>query len=167
LTPALNRALLHGSSLGGARPKTLVGDGDRQMIAKFARDSDRYPVVKGEFLAMTLAAIVGLYVAPVKLVDAAGNDVLLVERFDRTREGGRRAIVSALTILGLGETGITGGSYAQFAHTIRARFSEPAATLRELFARITFNVLCSNTDDHARNHAALLGWRAANAHAGV
>jgi serine/threonine-protein kinase HipA len=28
------------------------------------------------------------------------------------------------------------------------------ATLRELFARIVFNILCGNTDDHARNHAA-------------
>jgi len=26
--------------------------------------------------------------------------------------------------------------------------------LRELFARIVFNILCGNTDDHARNHAA-------------
>ncbi|MGH2902091.1 MAG: hypothetical protein ACRDK7_00635 [Solirubrobacteraceae bacterium] len=59
------------------------------------------------------------------------------------RASRQRSISSALTILGLGETGVTGGSYAQLAHTIRARFSEPAATLRELFARITFNVLCS------------------------
>ncbi len=35
-----------------------------------------------------------------------------------------------------------------------ARFTEPKATLRELFGRITFNILVSNTDDHAKNHAA-------------
>jgi serine/threonine-protein kinase HipA len=154
LSPGLSRALLHGSSLGGARPKALIRDGERQMIAKFSRDSDRYPVVKGEFLAMRLAARAGLNVAPVKLAIAAEKDVLLVERFDRRGEGGRLAVVSALTILGLGETGVTEGSYAQLAHVIRARFSDPVATLRELFARITFNILCSNTDDHARNHAA-------------
>jgi len=27
-------------------------------------------------------------------------------------------------------------------------------TLRELFSRLIFNILCGNTDDHARNHAA-------------
>jgi hypothetical protein len=32
--------------------------------------------------------------------------------------------------------------------------SDPDATLRELFGRITFNILVSNTDDHPRNHAA-------------
>jgi serine/threonine-protein kinase HipA len=154
LSPGLNRALLHGSSLGGARPKALIRDGERQMIAKFSRDSDRYPVVKGEFLAMRLAARAGLNVAPVKLAIAAEKDVLLVERFDRRGEGGRLAMVSALTILGLGEIGVTEGSYAQLAHVIRARFSDPVATLCELFARVTFNILCSNTDDHARNHAA-------------
>lgn len=155
LSPGLSRALLHGSSLGGARPKALIRDGERQMIAKFSRDADRYPVVKGEFIAMRLAARAGLNVAPVKLAIAAEKDVLLVERFDRRGEGDRLAMVSALTILGLGEIGVTEGSYAQLAHVIRARFSDPVATLRELFARITFNILCSNTDDHARNHAAL------------
>ena len=33
------------------------------------------------------------------------------------------------------------------------------ATLEELFGRITFNILCSNTDDHPRNHAAFWNGR--------
>jgi serine/threonine-protein kinase HipA len=37
---------------------------------------------------------------------------------------------------------------------VRARFTEAKPTLRELFSRIAFNILCSNTDDHPRNHAA-------------
>ena len=37
---------------------------------------------------------------------------------------------------------------------IRARFDAPSATLRELFARISFNIVCGNTDDHGRNDAA-------------
>jgi serine/threonine-protein kinase HipA len=154
LPPALNRALLHGSSLGGARPKALIREGGRQLIAKFSRAGDRYPLEKGEFVAMTLAHLAGLDAAPVALTRALDKDVLLVERFDRTPDGGRRAMVSALTILGLDEAGASYASYADLAHTIRARFTDPIATLRELFARITFNILCSNTDDHARNHAA-------------
>ena len=44
-------------------------------------------------------------------------------------------------------------AYTELAEVIRARFRDPAKDLRELFARMTFNVLVGNTDDHARNHA--------------
>lgn len=154
LSAALDVALLHGSSVGGARPKALLHDGDRRLIAKFSSSTDAYPVVKGEFLAMELARRVGLDVASVELTRALGRDTLLVERFDRPGDGRRRLMVSALTILGLSEIAARYASYADFADTIRARFTYPRRTLRELFARIVFNVLIGNTDDHARNHAA-------------
>jgi len=154
LSPALDRALLHGSSLGGARPKALLSDHGRSLIAKFSSNIDHFPVVKGEFVAMRLAHLTGLNVAHVALSSALGRDVLLVERFDRPAGGGRRMMVSALTILGLDEIAAPYASYADLAQTVRARFTEPSATLRELFARITFNILVSNNDDHGRNHAA-------------
>ena len=154
LDPDLDRALLHGTSVGGARPKALLSDGDRSLIAKFSSSSDSRPVVKAEFVAMTLAKRAGLTVAPVGLVAVQHRDVLLVERFDRTPDGGRRALVSALTVLGLDEFGGRYATYWELADSIRARFTDPDLTLRELFSRITFNVLVGNTDDHARNHAA-------------
>jgi serine/threonine-protein kinase HipA len=154
LSPELDRALLHGSSVGGARPKALLDDGDRKLIAKFSSTTDTYPVVKGEFLAMELARRVGLEVAPVTLTAVHGRDALLIERFDRPGGGRRRAMVSALTMLGLDEAGARYGSYAHPADQVRARFSDAKSTLRELFSRIVFNILCSNTDDHPRNHAA-------------
>lgn len=156
LSPALDRALLHGSSVGGARPKALLDDGDRKLIAKFSSSTDLFPIVKGEFVAMELARMAGLDVAPVELGEALGRDVLLVERFDRGRDDPRtrRAMVSALTILGLGELSARHASYAGLAQVIRRRFRHAKATNRELFARITFNVLVGNIDDHARNHAA-------------
>jgi serine/threonine-protein kinase HipA len=150
----IDRALLHGSSIGGARPKALLSDGHRKLIAKFSSTTDQDRVVKAEYVAMELAKRCGLNVAPVSLVEALGKDVLLVERFDRPPEGGRRLMISALTILGLWEMTGRYASYADLADTIRARFSRPEFTLRELFARIVFNILCGNTDDHARNHAA-------------
>jgi serine/threonine-protein kinase HipA len=153
LSPALDRALLHGSSVGGARPKALLRDGGRQLIVKFSSTTDAYPVVKGEFVAMELARRAGIETATVELTKALGRDALLVERFDRPG-GGRRAMVSALTILGLDEIEARYASYANLANQIRARFTDPTATLRELFARITFNVLSGNNDDHARNHSA-------------
>lgn len=154
LSPELDQALLHGSSVGGARPKALLGDGEATLIAKFSSTTDTFPVVKGEFLAMKLARRAGLEVAPVRLTKAHGRDALLVERFDRPGGGQRRAMVSALTMLGLDEAGARYGSYADLADLVRARFTEPRATLRELFSRIVFNILCSNNDDHPRNHAA-------------
>jgi len=154
LSPALDQALLHGSSVGGARPKALLSEGDRRLIAKFSSRTDVYPVVKGELVAMVLARRAGLNVATVALTHALGKDVLLIDRFDRPPGGGRRAMVSALTILGLDEVGARYASYAELARIVRSRFTDPLPTLRELFSRITFNILSGNNDDHARNHAA-------------
>jgi serine/threonine-protein kinase HipA len=154
---ALDSALFHGSSVGGARPKALIDDGSRKFIAKFSATSDTYAVVKAEFIAMRLAARVGLDVAPVELEAASGKDVLLVQRFDREATAigwRRRAMISALTLFGLDEMQARYASYADLAEMIRARFTAPRATLRELFSRLVFNVLTGNTDDHARNHAA-------------
>jgi serine/threonine-protein kinase HipA len=153
LSPELDLALMHASSVGGARPKALVDDGERRLIAKFSSTTDIYSVVKAEFVAMELARLAGIDVAPVHLARAAGRDALLVERFDRTPDGARRAMVSALTILGLDWLGARYASYALLADQVRARFVEPKATLHELFSRIVFNILCGNTDDHPRNHA--------------
>lgn len=155
LSPELDAALLHGSSVGGARPKALLDDGSRKLIAKFSSTTDTRPVEQSEFVAMELARRAGLNVAAVQLTSALGRRVLLVERFDRVAGGvQRRALVSALTILELDELAARWASYADLAQVIRERFTEPATTLRELFARITFNILVGNTDDHARNHAA-------------
>jgi serine/threonine-protein kinase HipA len=157
LTPELDLALHHGSPIGGARPKALIQDGDRKYIAKFSSTSDIYSVIKAEFIAMRLAQIVGLNVAPVKLERASSKDVLLVERFDRIRAKKgwqRKHMVSALTLFELDEMMARYASYEQLAETIRYRFKYPAHTLRELFQRMTFNILVGNTDDHARNHAA-------------
>jgi serine/threonine-protein kinase HipA len=157
LAPGLDQALLHGTSLGGARPKVLMDDGERKFIAKFSASNDLYSVVKAEFIAMRLAHKVGLNVAPVQLRQALGKDVLLIERFDRIRHQGqwrRRAMVSALTLFELDEMMAAYASYEKLAEIIRHRFTHAKDTLRELFSRIVFNVLCGNTDDHARNHAA-------------
>ena len=157
LPPALDQALFHGSSLGGARPKAEIESGDRKYIAKFSSSTDTYDVVKVEYVAMRLAADLGLRVAPVHLKRVAGKNVLLVERFDRNKAGNgwtRKAMVSALTLFELDEMMARYASYETLSEIIRHRFTEPTATLRELFGRLVFNVLCGNTDDHARNHAA-------------
>jgi len=157
LSPELDQAIFHGSSIGGARPKALIDGVEVKYIAKFSGGTDTHSVVKAEFIAMRLAAMAGLSVAPVKLVKAAHKDVLLIERFDRipSVDGWqRKAMVSALTLFGLDEMMARYASYETLAEIIRHRFNEPKKTLKELYARLVFNILCGNTDDHARNHAA-------------
>lgn len=156
LTPELDQALFHGSSIGGARPKALIEDQGKKYIAKFSSSTDLYSVVKVEFIAMRLAALAGLNVAPVKLTRAANKDVLVIERFDRKPKSqgwSRKAMVSALTLFGLDDMMARYASYETFAEIIRHRFTDPKATLEEVFSRLIFNILCGNTDDHARNHA--------------
>jgi serine/threonine-protein kinase HipA len=155
LPPVLGTALLHGTSVGGARPKVLLNDGHRRLIAKLSSRSDPYPVVKAEAVAMELARRVGLDVPRTEVTEVLGHDVLLVDRFDRV-EGGRhrRMVVSALTVLNLDVTMARHATYYDLADAIRSQFTEPRQTLRELFSRIVFNICVGNTDDHARNHAA-------------
>jgi len=157
LTPALDHALHHGSSIGGARPKALIESDDKKYIAKFSTSSDLYSVVKAEFIAMRLAKKVGLDVANVQLHQASHKDVLLVERFDRSPVANgweRKCMLSALTLLGLDELMARYASYEKLAEIIRHTFRNPKKTLREMFSRIVFNIFVGNTDDHARNHAA-------------
>lgn len=163
LTPELDQALFHGSSIGGARPKALIQNQGKKYIAKFSSSADLYSVVKAEFIAMRLATLAGLNVAPVKLIRVANKDVLLIERFDREQKAqgwSRKAMISALTLLGLDDMMARYASYETLAEIIRHRFTDPKATLEELFSRLVFNILCGNTDDHARNHAAFWNGKA-------
>jgi serine/threonine-protein kinase HipA len=157
LTPELDQALFHGSSIGGARPKALIEAAGMKYIAKFSTSSDLYNVVKAEFIAMRLAQLVGLTVAPVKMIRAINKDILLIQRCDRklSPQGWtRKSMVSALTLFALDDIMARYASYETLAEIIRHRFTNPKKTLEELFSRLVFNILCGNTDDHARNHAA-------------
>lgn len=157
LSEELDEALFHGSSIGGARPKALIEQDDKKYIAKFSSSDDLFSVVKAEFVAMRLATLCHIKVPEVSIVKTAGKDVLLIKRFDRVKTDNgwqRNAMVSALTLFGLDDMMARYASYEQLAEIIRRRFDNPKETLKELYTRLVFNILCGNTDDHARNHAA-------------
>ena len=154
----LDRVILHGSSIGGARPKALITDtngdhgGPRKLIAKFSATNDVFAMVKGEFATMRLAKLAGMDVAHVDIEQVLDREVLLVERFDRqpTEDGKnwhRRSLVSALTWTQEDELAARHVAYSELAEIIRARFREPGKDLRELFARLIFNILVGNSDD--------------------
>lgn len=152
--------LAPGTSLGGARPKASVRDVDgRLLIAKFPRKDDEWPLTRWEATVLALAEKAGIDVPRWRLEIIAKRAVLLIERFDR-EEGRRIPFMSALTAVGTNES--DGHSYIEIADALRVDGAEVTRDLRQLWRRMVFNVLVSNTDDHLRNHGflrAARGWQ--------
>lgn len=160
LPDALVTALVHGSSVGGARPKALLYDNHADYplswIAKFSSSTDQYPVVRSELAATWLAGQCRIDVPAVRLVESLGKDVLLVERFDRIYEDDgikRRMMISGLTALQLHETESRLASYLDLTGFIRRYAKDAVCDNAQLFRRMLYNILIGNNDDHARNHA--------------
>jgi len=143
-----------GSPLGGARPKSaaLLGDG-RLAIAKFPKPDDTRDVPAGEILALELARAAGVHAAEHRLVRVGGRSVAVITRFDRAGNA-RVPFVSGATLLGLG-TGES-GAYTLLADGIRQHGHEVESDLGELWRRMVFSLLISNSDDHLRNHGFLM-----------
>jgi serine/threonine-protein kinase HipA len=153
----LNRLLRAGSSLGGARPKAHVMDSDgRIAIAKFpSAGSDTWNVMAWEKVALDLACDAGITVPDSQLIRVGDRSVLIVDRFDRfDRQGAARiGYASAMTMLEASDGDQR--SYLEIAEVIEERSTTVTADLRQLWRRICFSILISNTDDHLRNHGFL------------
>src|SRR6478672_3870596 len=152
--------MLIGTSMGGARPKAVVEDGEGLWIAKLNRPDDRWNNTRVERAMLELARTCGISVATSRVETIGGKDVLLVKRFDRekTEEGYRRArMVSGLTLLRAEEAAEMRDrwSYVLLAEELRRVVEEPKRDAPELFRRMVFNALISNIDDHPRNHAVI------------
>jgi serine/threonine-protein kinase HipA len=152
--------MLLGTSMGGARPKAVVQDGEGLWIAKFNRDDDRWNNARVEHAMLRLARECGLHTAESRIETVGTKDVLLVRRFDRERaaKGYTRArMVSGLTLLHADEApqGRQNWSYLLLVEELRRVVADAKSDARELFRRICFNALISNLDDHPRNHAIL------------
>ena len=148
-----------GTSMGGARPKAVVEENNELWNAKFGRQDDRWCHPRVEHGLLELAKICGLTVAASKIEKIGDRDILLVRRFDRTKvKNGhyrRHRFVSALTLLQSEESDRRKWSYLLLSDEIRRVSADPRADLAELFARMCFNALTSNLDDHPRNHAVI------------
>ena len=150
-----------GSSLGGARPKAAVRDRDGGLaIAKFPTADDDRDIVLWEGVALALAGHAGIEIPDWRIENVAGRRVLIVRRFDRASDR-RIPFLSAMSMLGVGDN--EPRSYLEIADALRSQGAEPRRDLAELWRRVAFNILVSNTDDHLRNHGFLYeddrGWR--------
>ena len=148
------------TSMGGARPKAVVEDENALWIAKFNRHDDTWNHARVEHAMLLLARACGLQTAESRLTTIGDRDALLVKRFDRehTDQGYRRArMLSALTLLRAEDThqDRSKWSYVLLAEELRRISDQPKTDAPELFRRMAFNALISNTDDHPRNHAVI------------
>jgi serine/threonine-protein kinase HipA len=141
--------LAPGSSLGGARPKASVRSADGQLlIAKFPHKADETSAVLWEALALKLATKGGIRAASWKLEQVSRKPTLLLSRFDR--EGKRRLpFLSAMSMLGARDRETH--SYLELVDALRQHGAQVERDLEQLWRRIVFYVLISNTDDHLRN----------------
>jgi serine/threonine-protein kinase HipA len=171
IDPDLEDLLAAGSSVGGARPKTVIRDEAGTWLAKFPAKEDRWSNAAVEGGMLRLASECGIRTPETRLEMVSDEQVLLVKRFDRelASEGAdaeyRHRMVSALTVLDLDDREVvdrSGWSYLLLADELQRWSTEPLLDKRELFRRMVFNALISNTDDHPRNHALIAppeGWR--------
>ncbi|MBI4940187.1 MAG: type II toxin-antitoxin system HipA family toxin [Actinobacteria bacterium] len=147
------------ASLGGARPKASVRDGDRLLIAKFPHPADEWDVMAWEKTVLDLAEKAGIGVPGRRLERVGGRHVLLLERFDRTTTGRRIGYLSAMSLVGAkdGEA----RDYLELAEAVADHGGAVRADLRQLWRRIAFSLAVNNVDDHLRNHGFLrapAGW---------
>lgn len=156
----VEKLMLLGTSMGGMRPKAVVEDSKGLWIAKFNKPDDRWNNARVEHAMLTLARRCGITAAESKVTKVGNRDVLLVKRFDRekTKKGYLRTrMVSGLTLLRAEDSqgDRAKWSYPALVEELRRICADPEEAALELFRRMVFNALISNTDDHPRNHAVI------------
>jgi serine/threonine-protein kinase HipA len=154
----LRRRLMATASLGGARPKATIQDGEQFWLVKPYLPSDTADIPLLEHFAQQWGRAAGLDFADTvhhQLGD--GLSVVRVLRFDRQAEQ-RVMAISGASLLA---TEYPGGpaersrwSYPRLAEELK-RIGAPVEDRVELFGRMVFNAVAGNDDDHPRNHAAL------------
>lgn len=160
----LNMLIAPGSSLGGARPKASVIDGEGNLwIAKFPSLHDEKDIGAWEMVVHDLAAVCGLNIAEAKVEKFSNKyHTFLAKRFDR-KKNTRIHFASAMTMLGYtdGANASEGVSYLEIVEFLSTHGANIKGDLEELWKRIVFSICVSNTDDHLRNHGFILtekGW---------
>ena len=143
--------LAPGASLGGARPKSSIRDqSNRLSIAKFPKDTDAHSISRWEAIALDMAEAAGIAAAEHDLVDHASGPIFMSRRFDRTGDGNRVPFMSGMAMTEHRDSD-EDGSYLELVDAINERGAFPDRDRQELFRRIAFSILITNTDDHLRN----------------
>jgi len=154
----------------GARPKIMIGlnettgrfvadDGgglpDRydSWMVKFRSAQDPQEIGAEEYAYSLMAADAGVDVPATRLIKTRTASYFATRRFDRTSQG----CVHVQTVSGLVEADHTAPTidYDTLLKITRL-LTRDERHVRQMFRRMTFNVLAHNRDDHSKNHAYLL-----------
>lgn len=172
-----------GDSSGGARPKILVAIdaaghlragaytiplGHRAWIVKFRAPRDRADVGPLEAAYADMARAAGVDVTPTTLLPSRRGEFgyFATQRFDRGEHGER---LHLLSVAGLLDTHWEIPTIDYNGLMSATRFvTRNQADVEQMFRRMVFNVAAHNRDDHAKQHAFLMGpsgtWRLAPAY---
>lgn len=151
-----------GTSAGGKRAKAIIAinkEGDVRSgqaelpedyvyyILKF-NDDKEFPFSEVEYAYYKMACAAGVSMMPSRLLTVEGKQHFLTERFDR-KQGEKQHMLT------LAAMDPDASSYDDLFAVCR-RLRLPDMQQRELFRRMTFNVLGCNVDDHSKNFAFLM-----------
>ena len=154
-----------GTSAGGARPKILISEnkatgkvipGDLEVSDKYhhylvklaIEEENSYPREVVEFCYYKIARQMGIRMMDSKLIDDKHFATL---RFDR-QDGKKKHVLTASGITGWDFKSSDNSSYENL-FKLCSFLKIPHAQMEELFKRMVFNLVYSNTDDHLKNHS--------------
>lgn len=147
-----------GSSLGGARPKASIFDQHGNLsIAKFPKEVDQYSISRWEAIALDMANEVGIGTIEYDLAPSNHGPIFITKRFDRVNDQ-RVPFISAMAMTEH-DDGDDDASYLEIVDALADHGANAVADRHELFRRIAFSILISNTDDQLRNHGFLWSGR--------
>lgn len=170
----LQALLSVGTSAGGRQMKAIIAinertgelrsgqtdglEGFEYYILKFGDDS--LPVAEIETAYYNMATAAGIEMEECKLLPVEGIYHFLTKRFDR--KNGRK--IHMQTLAAMNPEAL---SYEDLVATCR-ELSISETEIEQIFARMVFNVIANNTDDHNKNFSFLLEengrWRIAPAY---
>lgn len=177
----IQMALNLAGSLGGARPKANIwrnGDSfntaeasDSSLwMAKFPSKADGPDAGAVEYAYSLMAKAAGVEMPDTALLPSTQTaGYFAVERFDRTREGGRLHMHSLGGLLNasMANTALGYQELMKVTGALTQADGNDVTSIEQQIARMAFNVFARNRDDHVKNHAFLMdprgAWRPAPA----
>lgn len=162
----------------GARPKIMIGfdvendvfvldygqrlnSGFEQWIVKAKSPEDPADIGAEEHAYALMAGAAGITMAKTRIFETRrGHRLFGTQRFDRA-DGGRLHMHTASGLLNASHRDAS-LSY-EMLHKLTLMMTRDSAEVLQMFRRMVFNVYAHNRDDHAKNHAFLMGadgtWR--------
>lgn len=131
-------------------------------ILKPSRTGSLSSLAQNEYICMKLAKKFGLAVPDVDLLNIAGKDIFVVERYDRLKETNtiqrlhQEDFCQALGIMSTSKYQNDGGpGIADIFNTILKVCTVPALETQKFLRYVLFNYLMGNCDSHGKNYSLL------------